>query len=209
MRSELPVGVMIDAVSDQPRVVKSSVNEFMKSLVEAVVIVLGVSFVSLGITHWHCGGAVDSAGAGHHLLGHVFGVELQRISLGSLIIALGLLVDDAVVRRGNDGTETGARLEPAQRRRLRLHQHGVSDADRHADHRRDVFAGGLCQVQCRRCAFSLFAVVGLALVISWFVAVLFTPFIGHWLLPERQPNAEHGAHGDVYDKPFYVRFRRW
>ena len=45
--------------------------------------------------------------------------------------------------------------------------------------------------------FSLFAVVGLALVISWFVAVLFTPFIGHWLLPEHQPNTEHGAHGDV------------
>ena len=85
---------------------------------------------------------------------------------------------------------------------------GVSDADRHADHRRDVFAGGFAKSNAGEYTFSLFAVVGLALVISWFVAVLFTPFIGHWLLPEHQPNTEHGAHGDVYDKPFYVRFRR-
>ncbi len=98
VRSELPVGVMIDAVSDQPRVVKSSVNEFMKSLVEAVVIVLGVSFVSLGMrTGIVVALSIPLVLAITFLAMYFFNIELQRISLGSLIIALGLLVDDAII----------------------------------------------------------------------------------------------------------------
>ena len=209
VRSELPVGVMIDAVSDQPRVVKSSVNEFMKSLVEAVVIVLGVSFVSLGMrTGIVVALSIPLVLAITFLAMYFFNIELQRISLGSLIIALGLLVDDAII-----AVEMMAlKLEQGWNRLNAATYAYTSTAFPMLTGTLITAATflpvGFAKSNAGEYTFSLFAVVGLALVISWFVAVLFTPFIGHWLLPEHQPNTEHGAHGDVYDKPFYVRFRR-
>ena len=209
VRSELPVGVMIDAVSDQPRVVKSSVNEFMKSLVEAVVIVLGVSFVSLGMrTGIVVALSIPLVLAITFLAMYFFNIELQRISLGSLIIALGLLVDDAII-----AVEMMAlKLEQGWNRLNAATYAYTSTAFPMLTGTLITAATflpvGFAKSNAGEYTFSLFAVVGLALVISWFVAVLFTPFIGHWLLPEHQPNTKHGAHGDVYDKPFYVRFRR-
>ena len=209
VRSELPVGVMIDAVSDQPRVVKSSVNEFMKSLVEAVVIVLGVSFVSLGMrTGIVVALSIPLVLAITFLAMYFFNIELQRISLGSLIIALGLLVDDAIIV-----VEMMAlKLEQGWNRLNAATYAYTSTAFPMLTGTLITAATflpvGFAKSNAGEYTFSLFAVVGLALVISWFVAVLFTPFIGHRLLPEHQPNTEHGVHGDVYDKPFYLRFRR-
>ena len=209
VRSELPVGVMIDAVSDQPRVVKSSVNEFMKSLVEAVVIVLGVSFISLGMrTGIVVALSIPLVLAITFLAMYFFNIELQRISLGSLIIALGLLVDDAIIV-----VEMMAlKLEQGWNRLNAATYAYTSTAFPMLTGTLITAATflpvGFAKSNAGEYTFSLFAVVGLALVISWFVAVLFTPFIGHRLLPEHQPNTEHGVHGDVYDKPFYLRFRR-
>lgn len=207
--TELPVGVKIDPVSDQPRVVKSSVNEFMQSLLEAVVIVLGVSFVSLG---WRTGIVVALSIplvlAITFLAMYFFNMELQRISLGSLIIALGLLVDDAII-----AVEMMAlKLEQGWNRLNAATYAYTSTAFPMLTGTLITAATflpvGLAKSNAGEYTFSLFAVVGLALVISWFVAVLFTPFIGHKLLAEHQPGNGHGVHGDVYDKPFYVRFRR-
>ena len=98
VQASLPVGVQIHAVSDQPRVVKDSVFEFKKSLFEAVAIVLLVSFFSLGVrTGLVVALSIPLVLALTFLAMYVLGIELQRISLGALIIALGLLVDDAII----------------------------------------------------------------------------------------------------------------
>lgn len=98
IESNLPVGVQIHAVSDQPRIVEHSVFEFKKSLAEAVIIVLVVSFLSLGLrTGLVVALSIPLVLAMTFLAMYVMGIELQRISLGALIIALGLLVDDAII----------------------------------------------------------------------------------------------------------------
>jgi multidrug efflux pump len=98
LQAELPVGIEIHPVADQPRVVREAVNQFMKSFVEAVVIVLAVIFLSLG---WRAGVVVTLSiplVLAMTFLGmKLFGIDLHRISLGALIIALGLLVDDAII----------------------------------------------------------------------------------------------------------------
>jgi hypothetical protein len=98
LRAASPVGAEIHAVSDQPAVVQSSVHEFTKSLFEAILIVLGVSFVSLGCrTGIVAALSTPLVLAMSFLAMYTFGIDLQRISLGALIIALGLLVDDAII----------------------------------------------------------------------------------------------------------------
>jgi multidrug efflux pump len=98
IEATLPVGVQIHAVSDQPRIVEHSVFEFKKSLAEAVVIVLVVSFLSLGLrTGLVVALSIPLVLAMTFLAMYVMGIDLQRISLGALIIALGLLVDDAII----------------------------------------------------------------------------------------------------------------
>jgi multidrug efflux pump len=98
IQSKLPVGIEIHAVSDQPKVVKGAVSEFMRSLIEAVLIVLAVSFFSLGLrTGVVVALSIPLVLAMTFLAMYFFKLDLQRISLGSLIIALGLLVDDAII----------------------------------------------------------------------------------------------------------------
>ena len=98
IQSKLPVGVQIHAISEQPRVVEHSVFEFKKSLAEAVVIVLAVSFLSLGFrTGLVVALCIPLVLAMTFLAMYLLGIELQRISLGALIISLGLLVDDAII----------------------------------------------------------------------------------------------------------------
>ncbi|MGO4465359.1 efflux RND transporter permease subunit, partial [Pseudoduganella sp. RAF53_2] len=98
IQSHLPVGVQLHAVSDQPRVVEHAVHEFKKSLAEAVLIVLAVSFFSLGVrTGLVVALCIPLVLAMTFLAMYVLGIDLQRISLGALIIALGLLVDDAII----------------------------------------------------------------------------------------------------------------
>ena len=113
--------------------VEEAVGGFTRALFEAVAIVLAVSFVSLGMRAGLVVALCDPAGAGHHLRGHgLLGISLQRISLGALIIALGLLVDDAMIAV----EMMVARLEVGDDLRqggdLRLHLDRLPDADRHA-----------------------------------------------------------------------------
>lgn len=206
MRRKLPVGLEIDAVSDQPKVVKSSVNEFMRSLVEAVVIVLAVSFFSLG---WRSGVVVALSIplvlAMTFLAMYFFKIDLQRISLGSLIIALGLLVDDAIIAVEMMQLKLEQGWNKMQAATFAYTSTAFPMLTGTLITAATFLPVGLARSNAGEYVFSLFAVVGLALLLSWIVAVVFTPFIGYRLLPEHL--ASH-AHEAVYDKPFYRRFRR-
>jgi len=208
VQSQLPVGVQIHAVSDQPRVVESSVHEFKKSLAEAVVIVLVVSFFSLGVrTGLVVALCIPLVLALTFLAMYFLDIELQRISLGALIIALGLLVDDAIIA--------------AEMMALKLEQGW--DKFRAATHAYTatafpmltgtlITAAGFLPVGFAKSGsgeyvFSLFQVVGLSLVLSWIVAVVFTPYIGFKLLKEQPHDASHDEDA-VYRRGFYVPFRR-
>ncbi|MBM3117606.1 efflux RND transporter permease subunit [Jeongeupia naejangsanensis] len=203
-KASLPVGVEFHPVSDQPAVVKGAVKIFMHSLGEAVLIVLAVSFLSLG---WRTGIVV--ALSIPLVLALTFlgmfaaGIDLQRISLGALVIALGLLVDDAII-----AVEMMAlKLEQGWDRFRAATFAYTSTAMPMLTGTLITAAGflpvGLAKSNAGEYTFSIFAVVGIALMLSWIVAVVFTPYIGFKLLPEQ---AKHEAH-DVYQGRFYRRFR--
>jgi multidrug efflux pump subunit AcrB len=195
--ANLPVGIEATLVADQPVTVEHAVDEFMKALWEAVAIVLAVSLVSLGVR----AGAVVALAiplvlAAVFVAMAVFGIDLQRISLGALIIALGLLVDDAMI-----AVETMVtRLEHGDDK-----EHAASFAYRSVAF--PMLTGtvvtvagfvpiGFASSAAGEYTFSIFAVVAIALMISWIVAVLFTPLLGVWVL--RKPQAAHaGAPGPI------------
>ena len=98
IQQELPLGLELQQVSDQPQVVEKSIGEFVETLILAIVIVLGVSFASLGVrTGLVVAGCIPLVLAGTFCFMYALGIDLHKVSLGSLIIALGLLVDDAII----------------------------------------------------------------------------------------------------------------
>jgi multidrug efflux pump len=207
VRASLPVGVEIHAVSDQPRVVKESVHEFKKSLAEAVIIVLLVSFFSLG---WRTGLVValciPLVLALTFLAMYLLDIELQRISLGALIIALGLLVDDAII-----AVEMMALKLEQGWDKFRAATHAYTATAFPMLTGTLITAAGFVPVGFAKSGageyvYSLFQVVGISLVLSWIVAVLFTPYIGFKLLREHR----EGKHDEdaVYQGRFYSLFRR-
>ncbi|QNM97140.1 efflux RND transporter permease subunit [Chitinimonas koreensis] len=206
VKAELPVGIEAHAVSDQPKVVKDSIKEFVKSLAEAVVIVLAVSFLSLGLrTGLVVALSIPLVLAMTFLVMYAFGLDLQRISLGALIIALGLLVDDAII-----AVEMMAlKLEQGWDRVRAATYAYTSTAFPMLTGTLITAAGfmpvGLAKSNAGEYTVSIFQVVGISLILSWVVAVLFTPYLGYKLLPEM---AHHGDEDAVYHKPFYQRFRR-
>ena len=207
VQSHLPVGVQIHAVSNQPRVVEESVHEFKKSLGEAVVIVLAVSFLSLGVrTGIVVALCIPLVLAMTFLAMYLMGIDLQRISLGALIIALGLLVDDAII-----AVETMALKLEQGWDRFRAATYAYTATAFPMLTGTLITAAGFLPVGFAKSGSgeyvnSLFLVVGLSLVLSWIVAVLFTPYIGFMLLKEHT-DASHDEDA-VYQRGFYVRFRR-
>ncbi len=210
LERDLPLGMELHRVADQPNLVAKAIGVFLVSLGEAIAIVLAVSFLSLG---WRTGLVVALSIplvlAITFLLMDIFGIDLQRISLGALIIALGLLVDDAIIavemmvvkiEQGWDRTKAATFAYTSTAFPMLT---GTL-----------ITAAGFIPVGFAKSGpgeyvFSMFAVVTIALVTSWVVAVVFTPFIGYRLLDVeklRKFGAEH--HGDIYDTPFYRRFRR-
>src|SRR6185369_8870444 len=188
MRGKLPVGIELERVSDQPAAVTASVGEFLHTLIEAVLIVLAVSFVSLGL-HTKPKLRLDARPglvvaltiplvlAVTFLFMRIFDIDLHKISLGALIIALGLLVDDAIiavemmVRKMEEGH---SRLEAATFAY-------TSTALPMLTGTLITVAGflpiGLAASAAGEYTFSLFSVNAIALVTSWIVAVVFTPYI--------------------------------
>jgi multidrug efflux pump len=206
VRQDLPAGVQIEQYADQPRVVAESVWEFERSFLEALAIVLGVSFLFLG---WRTGIVV--AASVPLVLGLVAAVmvaagwELDRISLGALIIALGLLVDDAIIAV----EMMVVKLEQGWDR-LRAATYAYTSTAFPMLTGTLVTAAGFMPVGFAKSiagqyAGGIFWIVGAALILSWVVAVVFTPYLGVLLLPK---NLGAGSHHDVYDRPVYHRLRR-
>jgi multidrug efflux pump len=203
---ELPAGVQIQQYADQPRVVAESVWEFERSFLEALAIVLAVSFLFLG---WRTGIVVAaSVPLVLALVAAVMlaaGWNLDRISLGALIIALGLLVDDAIIAV----EMMVVKLEEGWDR-LRAATHAYTSTALPMLTGTLVTAAGFMPVGFAKSiagqyAGGIFWVVGAALILSWLVAVVFTPYLGVLLLPK---NLAAGSHHDVYDRPVYHRLRR-
>ncbi|HEY1149355.1 MAG TPA: efflux RND transporter permease subunit [Pseudoduganella sp.] len=208
IQASLPVGVQLHAVSDQPRVVEHAVHEFKKSLAEAVLIVLAVSFFSLGVrTGLVVALCIPLVLAMTFLVMYIMGIDLQRISLGALIIALGLLVDDAII-----AVEMMALKLEQGWDKFRAATYAYTATAFPMLTGTLITAAGFLPVGFAKSGtgeyvYSLFQVVGISLILSWIVAVLFTPFIGYKLLKE-EPHAHHDEDA-VYQKGFYVKFRHF
>src|SRR5262245_20195633 len=217
LRRDLPAGIELMQVQDQPRAVSRSVGEFVRVLVEAIVVVLGVSFISLGlhtkplrIDIWPgmvVGITIPLVLAITFVTMYYWGVGLHKISLGSLIIALGLLVDDAII---------------AVEMMVRKLEEGY-DKKRAASFAYEITsmpmltgtlitaAGflpiGLAKSVTGEYTFAIFAVTSAALLISWVVSVYFVPFLGSILLHTRSRVGGGAAAHELFDTPFYSRFR--
>ncbi len=217
VRAKLPVGVELSRVADQPKAVIASVSEFLHTLFEAVLIVLAVSFLALGL-HTKpfrldirpglvVGLTIPLVLAITFLFMRILDIDLHKISLGALIIALGLLVDDAII---------------AVEMMVRKMEEGLSRFDAatfaYTSTAMPMLTGtlitaagflpiGLAKSAAGEYTFSMFSVNALALLISWLVAVIFTPYIGYVLLKVK-PAAGADAHHELFNTPMYNRFRK-
>jgi len=204
LAQRLPVGIEIHTVSDQPQAVRRSSGEFKRALGEALAIVLAVSFISLGLrTGLVVALTVPIVLAMTFLGMKLAGIELHRISFGALIIALGLLVDDAMI-----AVEMMARKLEEGMNKLSAASYAYSHTGFPMLTGTAITAAGFMPIglsssTASEYTGSIFWVTLIALAISWVVAVTFTPYIGTLVLRE-QPAAE--AH-DAYETRFYRRLR--
>ena len=199
-----PVGIEPTLIADQPVTVKHAVDDFMEALWEAIAIVLGVSLITLGLR----AGAVVALSIPLVLAAvfvgmTLFGIDLQRISLGALIIALGLLVDDAMITVETMVT----RLEHGDDKVQAATFAFTSTAFPMLSGTLVTVAGfvpiGFAHSAAGEYTFSIFAVVAIALITSWVVAVLFAPMLGVWIL--KKPRATHSGEAG----PIMRAFRRF
>jgi multidrug efflux pump subunit AcrB len=217
LQAALPVGIALEQVQDQPAAVSKSVGEFVRVLIEAIVVVLAVSFVALGLhtkPRWRLDvrpGLVVAITiplvlAITFVAMYYWGVGLHKISLGSLIIALGLLVDDAIivvemtVRKLEEGHDRVRAATFAYELTAWPMLTGTL-----------ITAAGFLPIGLAKSVtgeytFAIFAVTAAALVISWFVSVIFVPYLGVKLL--RPPAVAAGAPHELFDTPFHARLRR-
>ena len=204
----VPQGIEVEQIADQPKVVEHAVGEFVHSFIEALAIVLFVSFVALG---WRTGIVV--AASVPLVLAIVFivmsamGLDLHRITLGALIIALGLLVDDAIIAV----EMMVVKMEQGWDRIRAASFAWESTAFPMLTGTLVTAAGflpiGFANSAVGEYAGGIFWIVAIALVASWFVAVIFTPYIGVKLLPNLAHRASHDPHA-VYETRIYRSLRR-
>jgi multidrug efflux pump len=211
IQAQLPVGLELRQVANQPRAVRDSINEFLRVLAEAVAIVLVVSFFSLGFrTGLVVALSIPLVLAMTFAAMHFFGIGLHKISLGALILALGLLVDDAII-----AVEMMARKLEEGFDRISAAAHAWTTTAMPMLTGTLVTAAGFLPIATAASntgeyTRSIFQVVTLALILSWIVAVVFTPYLGWRLLPDGHGASARGdgsGHDDPYDKPFYRRLR--
>ena len=204
IQEDMTAGLEIHQVSDQPKVVEESIDDFVSTLREAVIIVLAVSFLSLGLrTGMVVAGCIPLVLAAVFCGMYIFGIDLHKVSLGALIISLGLLVDDAIIAV----EQMSVQLERG---------HSRFDAACHAFRATAKpmltgtlitcagfipvsFSKGMAAEFCS----SLFPVIGMALVISWIVSVMIAPLFGYYLIKPAAKTDE----GEMYQSRFYLAFR--
>ena len=205
IKIDLPLGLEIGQVSNQPDIVDDSIGEFIKSLLEAVVIVLIVSFISLGLRS-----GIVVALCIPLVLAGVFacmkgaGIDLHKVSLGALIISLGLLVDDAIIAI----EMMSVKLEQGWSRYDAACYAYTATALPMLTGTLITCAGfipiGFAKGNAAEFSSSLFTVITIALVLSWFVSVIVTPLLGYKLI---KPKEHHDPSINVYDSKFYRKFR--
>lgn len=208
IQSELPVGLSLDRVADQPRAVKRGVREFVKSLAEAVAIVLLVSFLSLGLrTGLVVALSIPLVLAMTFAAMRFFDIGLHKISLGALVLSLGLLVDDAII-----AVEMMAVKMEQGWGRVKAAAFAYTSTAFPMLTGTLVTAAGFLPIATAASSTgeytrSIFQVVTIALLISWGAAVIFVPYLGYKLLPSlHSGHGEPGSH-DPYQSRFYQRFR--
>jgi multidrug efflux pump subunit AcrB len=207
--AELPVGIEVTQIADQPTIVGQSVSEFVETFVEALGIVLLVSFLSLG---WRAGIVVALSVplvlAIVLTIMYAAGIDLHRITLGALIIALGLLVDDAIITI----EMIVVKMEQGWDRARAATFAWTSTAFPMLTGTLVTAAGflpvGFAKSSAGEYAGGIFWIVGLALIASWIVAVLFTPYLGLKLLPDLAKAHAQGNPDAIYDTRIYRTLRR-
>ena len=227
IQQNLPVGLNFATVTSQPKIVANSVNDFVTSLIEALVIVLGVSLLSLGLrTGIVVAITIPVVLAATFLVMQLFDIGLHKISLGALILALGLLVDDAIIAV----EMMSSKMEQGMKRMQAAAFAYTSTAMPMLTGTLVTVAGFLpiatAASSTGEYTRSIFQVSAIALIISWVAAVIFVPYLGYHLLPDYskkpqpsrlvlwfkstfkladKPNENH--HHDIYNSAFYSRFR--
>lgn len=228
IQQNLPVGLSFDTVTSQPKIVAHSVNDFVQSLIEALVIVLGVSLLSLG---WRSGIVVAISIpvvlAATFLLMSFFDIGLHKISLGALILALGLLVDDAII-----AVEMMASKMEQGWDRVKAASFAYNSTAMPMLTGTLVTVAGFLPIATATSSTgeytrSIFQVSAIALIISWFAAVIFVPYLGYHLLPDykhapkpskikmrlknrfgiAENSSQNNHHHDIYNTKFYRAFR--
>ena len=216
IKAELPVGIELEQVQDQPQAVQRSVGEFVRVLVEAVVIVLAVSIISLGL-HFRplrldiwpglvVAVTIPLVLAITFVTMYYWGIGLHKISLGSLIIALGLLVDDAII-----AVEMMVRKleEGHDKRYAATFAYDVTAMPMLTGTL--ITAAGFLPIGLARSAvgeytYAIFAVTTAALLISWVASIYFVPYLGSLFL--RTHSKVQGHAHELFDTAFYSAFRR-
>jgi multidrug efflux pump subunit AcrB len=207
--AELPVGIEVTQIADQPHIVGQSISEFVETFVEALGIVLLVSFISLG---WRTGIVVALSVplvlAIVLAMMYAAGVDLHRITLGALIIALGLLVDDAIIAI----EMMVVKMEQGFDRARAATFAWTSTAFPMLTGTLVTAAGflpvGFAKSSAGEYAGGIFWVVGLALLASWVVAVVFTPYLGLKLLPNLAKEHARDNPDAIYNTRIYRVLRR-
>ena len=185
LEASLPIGLELHRVNDQPRAVSDSVREFVRSLAEAVVIVLAVTFFSLGVrTGFVVALAIPLVLAATFLFMSLFGVGLHKISLGALILSLGLLVDDAII-----AVEMMAIKMEQGWDRMQAASFAYTSTAFPMLTGTIITAAGFLPIATAKSGTgeytrSIFQVTSLALMISWVAAVIFIPYFGYKFLPD-------------------------
>ena len=228
IQQNLPVGLKFETVTSQPTIVAHSVNDFVESLIEALVIVLGVSLLSLGLrTGIVVAISIPVVLAATFLVMHLYDIGLHKISLGALILALGLLVDDAII-----AVEMMSSKMEQGWDRVKAASFAFSSTAMPMLTGTLVTVAGFLPIATAASSTgeytrSIFQVSAIALIISWFAAVIFVPYLGYHLLPDYahapKPNklmlwlkkklnltdtSENNHHHDIYNTKFYSAFRQ-
>ena len=207
VKKDMPLGLEINPVANQPKVVKQSIDEFIKSLGEAVIIVLAVSFLSLGVRSGLVVAlCIPMVICGVFVCMKMTGIDLHKISLGALIIALGLLVDDAIIAV----EMMVVKLEQGWNRFEAASFAYTATALPRLTGALVTCAGfipvGFSKGMASEFVGSIFSVVTMALLISWVVAGTVTPLLGYKLVKIKQ--AAGGHNHDIYDTKFYRLFKQ-
>jgi multidrug efflux pump len=207
--AELPVGIEVTQIADQPHIVEESISEFVETFVEALGIVLVVSFISLGLrTGVVVALSVPLVLAIVFAVMYAAGLDLHRITLGALIIALGLLVDDAIIAI----EMMVVKMEQGFDRARAATFAWTSTAFPMLTGTLVTAAGflpvGFAKSSSGEYAGGIFWVVGLALIASWVVAVMFTPYLGFQLLSDLRKVGAHEDPDAIYDTRIYRTLRR-